>query len=111
MRRFLKKDLHLKPYQVHECHGLKPADHAKRVRFADWLLSRPPKAKTTMILSDEAWLYLTLPINKENDRTWTLEKLLEYIERPQKILKIVSKICHFVVDLYSVSRAAYIKDN
>ena len=47
--------------------------------------SHPPEALTMMIVFDEAWFYLTLPINKQKDRTWNQEKPLEYIERPQKI--------------------------
>ena len=38
------------------------------------LLSLPPEALTTMIVSDEAWFYLTLSINKQKDRTWSKEK-------------------------------------
>ena len=44
------------------------------------------EALTMMIVSDEAWFYLTLPINKPKDQTWSKEKPLEYIERPQKVI-------------------------
>ena len=71
--------------------------HAKRIGFADWLLPLPPGAKTLMTVSDEAWFYLTLPINKQNDRTWSKEKPLSDIKRPQKILKNCFK--KFVISL------------
>ena len=64
----MKEYLHLKPFKVHEYHVLKPADFAKRVGFVDWLLSFPTEALTMMIVSDEGWFYLTLPINKQHDR-------------------------------------------
>ena len=56
MRRFLKEDLHSKPFKVHENHVLKPADHAKRVEYviSDWLLSLPPETLAMMTVSDEA---------------------------------------------------------
>ena len=54
--RFLKEDLHLNPYKVHE-YLVQPADHTKRVVFADWLLSLPPEALAMMIVFDEARFY------------------------------------------------------
>ena len=42
--RFLKEDLHLKPYKLQECHQLLPPDYHKRVEFAEWILSLPIKA-------------------------------------------------------------------
>ena len=40
VRRFLKEDLHLNPYKVHENRVLKAVDHAKKVGFVDWFGSR-----------------------------------------------------------------------
>ena len=104
VRRFLKEDLHLKPYKVHEYHELKPSDYAKRVGFADWLLSLPPEALTKMIVSDVAWFYLTLTINQQNDLTWTKKNPLEYIERPQKLLisLLLYSKCHGVAIMVTV---------
>lgn len=40
VHRILKKDLHMHPYKIQLTQELKPADHAKRRRFADWILTR-----------------------------------------------------------------------
>jgi hypothetical protein len=82
VRVFLKEDLHLKPYKEQEYHQLLPADHDKRVEFANWVLSLPPEALLCFIMSDEAYFYLTPPINKQSDRIWSATKPLESIQRP-----------------------------
>jgi len=41
VRSFLKEDLHLKPYKIHEVHQLKASDCSKRLEFANWVLSLP----------------------------------------------------------------------
>ena len=49
----------------------------------------PFKAKHILICSDEAYFYLTLPLNKQNNRIWSGSRPLEGIEVPvhdQKIL-------------------------
>ena len=40
VHRILKKDLHKHPYKIQLTQELKPAHHAKRRRFADWILTR-----------------------------------------------------------------------
>jgi hypothetical protein len=67
---FLKEDLHLKPYKEHIYHKLEATDNAKRLKFAEWVLSLPIEAILKFSCSDEAWFYLTMPVNKQNDRYW-----------------------------------------
>jgi hypothetical protein len=93
VRIFLKEDLHLKPYKEHEYHQLLPDDYEKRVEFANWVVSLPKEDLLAFIMSDEAWFYLTMPINKQNDRYWSLSKPLEYIERPVNIDEKILKSC------------------
>ena len=76
----LHDDLHLKPHKYQEWHKLDAHDYEKRVEFAHWFLSRPKEAKYFFICSDEAYFYLTLPINKQNNRMWSDSRPLEGIE-------------------------------
>ena len=64
----LHDDLHLKSYKFHQWHKLEDRDYEKRVNFAQWFLKLPPSAKLYMFSSDEAYFYLTLPINHQNNR-------------------------------------------
>ena len=66
----LHDDLHLKPYKFHQWYKLEAHDYEKRVDFANWFLSLPMDTKYFFICSDEAYFYLTLPINKQNNRNW-----------------------------------------
>ena len=75
----LHDDLHLKPHKYQEWHKLDAHDYEKRVEFAHWFLSRPKEAKYFFICSDEAYFYLTLPINKQNNRMWSDSRPLEGI--------------------------------
>jgi hypothetical protein len=67
----LHDDLHLKPYKFHEWHKLEDHDYGKRVNFANWFLSLPSDAKFHFICCDEAYFYLSLPLNKQNNRIWS----------------------------------------
>ena len=66
----LHDDLHLKPYKFHNWHVIEEHDYAKRLAFAEWFLSLPKATGQYMIFSDEAYFYLTLPNNKQNNRYW-----------------------------------------
>jgi len=78
----LHDDLHLKPYKLHQWHKLEVHDYEKRVDFANRFLSLPKDAKNFFICSDEAYFYLTLPVNKQNNRNWSDSYLYEGIEMP-----------------------------
>jgi hypothetical protein len=89
VRTLLKEDLHLKPYKLHEFHELKGPDYAKRVKFAKWIRALPAGSLDFFICSDEAYFFLTEPINKQNNRFWSDSKPIGQIERPlhdQKVL-------------------------
>ena len=64
----LHDNLHLKPYKCRQWHKLEAHDYEKRVNFANWFLSLPMDTKYFFICSDEAYFYLTLAINKQNNR-------------------------------------------
>ena len=85
----LKVDLHLKPYKFHECHQLKEADYPKRLEFAECVLTLPIEALLQFSCSDEAYFYLTIPVNRQNSRYWSKEKPLEVIERPLQDKKVL----------------------
>jgi hypothetical protein len=84
----LHDDLHLKPYKYHDWHKLEPHDYEKRLEFAGWFLQLAPVTKNFLICSDEAYFYLTLPANKQNNRTWAIEQPIEGIEVPLNDEKI-----------------------
>ena len=46
-------------------------DYQKRVDFSQWFLSLAPDAKFRLICNDEAYFYLTLPVNKQYQRIWS----------------------------------------
>lgn len=85
----LHDDLHLKPYKFHQWHQLLDPDYEKRVKFATWFLKLPPSAKMYMFCSDEAYFYLTLSLNNQNNRLWSQSQPMQGVEYPlhdQKIL-------------------------
>ena len=67
----LHDDLHLKPHKFNVWQKLETHDYQKRVDFSQWFLSLAPDAKFRLICSDEAYFYLTLPVNKQNQRIWS----------------------------------------
>ena len=82
-------DLHLKPYKFHLWHKLEDKDYEKRLNFAHWFLKQPESTHEYIICSDEAYFYLTLPLNNQNNRQWSKSNPYIGIEKPlydQKIL-------------------------
>ena len=65
-----------------EWHKLEYHDYERRVNFAQWFLSLHPATKFSLICSDEAYFFLTLPINKQNNRSWLHEWPIGWIEVP-----------------------------
>lgn len=86
----LNDDLHLKPYKYQEWHKLEYHDYEKRVKFATWFLSLHVNTKFSFICSDEAYFYLTLPINKQNNRNWLQERPIDGIEVPLHDEKVLA---------------------
>lgn len=85
----LHDDLHLKPYKYHQWHKLESGDHEKRLNFASWFLNEPQITNDYLICSDEAYFYLTLPLNNQNNRIWSESQPCVGVEAPlhdQKIL-------------------------
>ena len=78
----LHGDFHLKPYKLHEWHKLEPQDYPKRLEFAHWFLKLPEDTKFHFICSDEAYFYLSLPLNKQNNRIWSDSQPYCGIEMP-----------------------------
>lgn len=76
----LHDDMHLKSYKYQQWHKLEEYDYKKRVEFAQWFLSLRPSSKFFFICSDEAYFYLSLPINKQNNRLWSNDRPVEGIE-------------------------------
>ena len=66
----IRDDLHLKPYKCHQWHKLEAHDYKERSISpigsfrCQWILS------IFFICSDEAYFYLTLPINKQSKLVW-----------------------------------------
>ena len=80
-------DLHLKPYKFHSWHKLEEPDYQKRVNFAEWFLKLHPQTKNYMICSEKAYFYLTLPLNKQNNRQWSESDPMVGLEKPLHDLK------------------------
>jgi len=85
----LHDDLHLKPYKYHDWHKLEHYDYQRRLDFAHWFLSLPANTKFSLICCDEAYFYLTLPINKQNNRIWAQSQPHQGIEIPLHDEKIL----------------------
>ena len=83
----LHDDLHLKPYKFHRWHKIDKKDFSKRVIFAEWFLSLPACTKDFFICTDEAYFYITLPVNKQNNRTWASEQPNEGVEYKLQLWK------------------------
>ena len=75
-------DLHLKPYKFHLWHKLEDKDYEKRLNFAHWFLKQPESTHEYKICSDEAYFYLTLPLNNQNNRQWSKSNPYIGIEKP-----------------------------
>ena len=75
-------DLHLKPYKFHLWHKLGDKDYEKRLNFAHWFLKQPESTHEYIICSDEAYFYLTLLLNNQNNRQWSKSNPYIGIEKP-----------------------------
>lgn len=83
--RILRKDLALKPYKVQLAQQLKPIDHPKRLRFANWAedrLAEDGEFYRKIIFSDEAHFHLGGYVNKQNCRIWGTENPHVVEEKP-----------------------------
>ena len=74
---------------IHEWHKLEDADYEKRVIFAKWFTKLPPQDKYFFIFSDEAYFYLSLPVNKQNNRIWIDQAPCQGVERPLNDKKVL----------------------
>jgi hypothetical protein len=85
----LHDDLHLKPFKFHNWHFIEEHDYAKRLEFAQWFLKLRKSTEQFMIFSDEAYFYLTLPNNKQNNRYWDVSANGYGIEVPLHDKKVL----------------------
>ena len=85
----LHDDLHLKPYKFHLWHKLEDQDYQKRVDFANWFLKIPERSRQFFFFSDEAYFYLTLPLNHQNNRVWSNTQPCVGLEEPLQDKKIL----------------------
>jgi hypothetical protein len=85
----LHDDLHLKPYKFHQWHKIEDQDYQKRVDFAQWFLKQPVTKRLLCFFSDEAYFYLTLPLNHQNNRIWSNSQPCVGVERPLHDKKIL----------------------
>ena len=85
----LHDDLHLKPFKFHNWHFIEQHDYPKRLEFAQWFLELPKSTEEFMIFSDEAYFYLTLPNNKQNNRYWDVSANGYGIEVPLHDKKVM----------------------
>ena len=53
----------------------------KKLNFAHWFLNRPKSTIDFMVFSDEAYFYLTLPVNIQNNRQWSKGQPFLDVER------------------------------
>ena len=70
----------VKPYKFYTWHKLEGEDLEKRFNFAHWFFKQPKSTRECIICSDEAYLYLKLPVNNQNNCQWS--KSQSYIETP-----------------------------
>ena len=92
-------DLHLKPYKFHNFQALEDADYEKRLIFANWFISLPKLTEMFMFFSDEAYFYLRLPINKQNNRYWGDTDQQYTVEVPLHDEKVFSEKMWFINNL------------
>lgn len=91
LQRILKKDLHLYPYKVQLTQEIKPADHAQRRVFANWILQNQEADNNfskKILFSDEAHFHLDGYVNTHNCRIWATENprlIHEKKMHPQKV--------------------------
>lgn len=91
LHRILHKDLSLHAYKVQLTQELKPADHAQRRTFVDWVLEMQAGDNDffrKIIFSDEAHFHLQGFVNKQNCRIWGAENPRTIVEKnlyPQRV--------------------------
>jgi hypothetical protein len=88
-RTVLLEDLQVKPYKFQYVQKLLPMDYAKRLDFAEWYISESADVQDNMIFSDEAYFYLTLPLNKQNNRVWSKSNPNIWVEKPLQDQKLL----------------------
>ena len=72
----------MKPYKFHLWHKLEDKDHEKKLNFAHRLLKQPKSTHEYIIYLDEAYFYLTLPVNNLNNRQWSKSQAYIVPETP-----------------------------
>lgn len=90
-QRILRKDLHLTAYKVQQTQELKPADHPRRLQYANWLLNAIEENDDfwrKIIMSDEAHFHLGGYVNRQNCRQWSTENPRVIHEQPMHPLKV-----------------------
>jgi Helix-turn-helix domain (DUF4817) len=73
LHQILSKDLKMHAYKIQLIQELKPADHGKRHRFAQWVMARQTENENftkKIFFSDEAHFHLSGYVNKQNCRIW-----------------------------------------
>ena len=80
---------HYKPYKFYLWHKLEDKDYEKRLNFAHWFLKKPKSTHEYIICSDEAYFYLTLPVNNQNNRQWSKSQSNIGTETPLHYHKIL----------------------
>ena len=90
MYHILHDDLHIKPYKFHQWHKLEYEDYEKRLNFATCFFNQPVNTEDYLICSDEAYFYLTLPMNSQNNqRIWSESQPCVGVETPLHDKKIL----------------------
>ena len=85
LRRILKSDLHLYPYQIQIKQKLTEADLAKRVAICEWFcdtIEVNPDFLDHVWSSDEARFLLSGHVNSKNNVYWGTAPLEEVLQRP-----------------------------
>jgi len=82
-------DLQLSAYKFHQWHKLEDLDYPKRENFARWCLNLPRETLYNIIFSDEAYFYLSLPSNNQNNRNWSNSNPYVGVEQPLNDKKIL----------------------
>ncbi len=85
----LTDNLHSKPYMLLNWHRLETHDYEKRLDFANRCIGLGPYFKNWLICSDVAYFYLTLPLNKQNNRGWLESRAWEGIEIHLHVNKVL----------------------
>ena len=85
----MRREIDWYPYKIQAFHRLLAPDLKKRVDFTEWFFKTRDISHGRIICTDEAYFYLTEPLNKQNNRIWASEKPQGGIERlfhHQKVL-------------------------